>query len=79
VQEVSDLASGWRAERASVGFTANIIIAGEVTCQIGAERKVHKAGEAWSAPAGTLLGEVNTSASTARVFTTYLLPRGAGR
>src|SRR2546422_10000884 len=28
VQEVSDLASGWRAERASVGFTANIIIAG---------------------------------------------------
>src|SRR6266567_4185567 len=77
VQEVSDLASGWRAERASVGFTANIIIAGEVTCQIGAERKVHKAGEAWSAPAGTLLGEENTSASTARVFTTYLLPRGA--
>ncbi len=79
VQEVSDLASGWRAERASVGFTANIIIAGEVTCQIGAERKVHKAGEAWLAPAGTLLGEENTSASTARVFTTYLLPRGAGR
>jgi quercetin dioxygenase-like cupin family protein len=79
VQEVVDLASGWRAERASVGFTANLIMAGEVTCRIGGERKLYKAGEAWSAPAGTLLGEENSSASTARVFTTYLLPRGAGR
>src|SRR5262249_6009959 len=77
--EVVDLASGWRAERASVGFTANLIMAGEVTCRIGGERKLYKAGEAWSAPAGTFLGEENSSASTARVFTTYLLPRGAGR
>ncbi|HEX4828848.1 MAG TPA: cupin domain-containing protein [Xanthobacteraceae bacterium] len=79
VQQVVDLASGWRTQRASVGFTANIIIAGEVTSQVGGERKVYKAGEAWSAPAGTLVGEENKSASTARVFTTYLLPRGTGR
>jgi quercetin dioxygenase-like cupin family protein len=79
VQEVVDLASGWRTQRASVGFTANVIIAGEVAYQVGGERKVYKAGEAWSAPAGTLIGEENRSASTARVFTTYLLPRGTGR
>src|SRR5262249_61578383 len=35
VQEGSDLASRWRAEPASVGFSANMIITGEVTCQIG--------------------------------------------
>jgi quercetin dioxygenase-like cupin family protein len=79
VQEVADLASGWRAQRASVGFTANIIIAGEVMCRLGGEHKVYIAGEAWSAPAGTLIGEENRSASTARVFTTHLLPRGTGR
>src|SRR6266478_4793357 len=56
VQEVVDLASGWRTQRASGGFTASIIIAGEVACRIGGERKVYKAGEAWSAPAGALLG-----------------------
>jgi len=79
VQEVVDLASGWHTQRASGGFTASIIIAGEVACRIGGERKVYKAGEAWSAPAGALLGEENSSANTARVFTTYLLPRGTGR
>src|SRR6266436_5714526 len=45
VQEVVDLASGWRTQRASGGFTASIIIAGEVACRIGGERKVYKAGE----------------------------------
>src|SRR5262249_11856474 len=79
VQEVVDLGSGWRAERASAACTENLIMAGEVPCRIGGERKLYKAGEAWSAPAGTLLGEENSSASTARVFATYLLPRGAGR
>ena len=78
VQEVADLDSGWRTQRASVGFTANIIIAG-VARRLGGERKVYKAGEAWSAPAGTLIGEENRSASTARVFTTKLLPRGTAR
>ena len=79
VQEVADLDSGWRTQRASVGFTANIIIAGEVARRLGGDRKVYKAGEAWSAPAGTLIGEENRSAGTARVFTTSLLPRGSGR
>jgi hypothetical protein len=43
------------------------------------ELKPYKAGEAWSAGTGTLVGEQNGSAATARVFTTSLLPRGTGR
>src|SRR5258707_2527099 len=53
-QQVADLASGWRAQPASVGFTANILIAGEVTYQIGGERKVYQAGEAWPPTSATL-------------------------
>jgi quercetin dioxygenase-like cupin family protein len=79
VQQVVDLEPGGRTERPSIGFTANIVIAGEVTYKIGAERKLYKAGEAWSAHAGTLVAEENTSTSVARVFTTFLLPRGTGR
>jgi quercetin dioxygenase-like cupin family protein len=79
VQQVADLASGWRAERASVGFAANMVVDGEVTHVIGVERREYKAGEAWSAQPGAPVTEENRSASTARVFTTYLLPRGASR
>jgi quercetin dioxygenase-like cupin family protein len=79
VQQVVDLASGWRMERASAGFMANLTIAGEMTYKVGPERKAYKAGDAWSAPAGTLVGEENRSAGTARVFTTHLLPRGTDR
>jgi quercetin dioxygenase-like cupin family protein len=79
VQQVVDLASGWRTERLSAGFTANIVIAGELTYRIGGDRKVYKTGDAWSASAGTLVGEENRSAGTARVFTTHLLPRGTDR
>jgi quercetin dioxygenase-like cupin family protein len=79
VQQVVDLEPGRRTERPSIGFTANLVIAGEVTYKIGAERKLYKAGEAWSAPAGTPVVEENTSTSVARVFITYLLPRGTGR
>jgi quercetin dioxygenase-like cupin family protein len=75
VQQVVDLDSGWRAERALAGFTASLVLTAEVTYKIGPELKVYKAGEAWSAPAGTLVGEENSSADTARVFTTSLLPR----
>lgn len=76
VLQVVDLPSGWRMERASVGFMANTVIAGEVAYKIGLEQKVYKAGEACSAPAGALVMAQNTSANMARVFTTYLLPRG---
>ena len=79
VQQIVDLVPGWRTQRASVGFTAGIIMAGEVTYKIGAERKVYKAGEAWSAPAGTPVTEENRAAGTARVFRTDLPPRGTGR
>ncbi|SRR6266508_76721 len=79
VQQVADLSSGWRAERASMGFMATIVVDGKVTYKIGVERKEYKTGEAWSAQAGTLVTEENRSASMARVFTTYLLPRGTSR
>jgi hypothetical protein len=35
----------------------------------GQELKVYKSGEAWSAPAGTMIGDENKSAVSARVFT----------
>jgi quercetin dioxygenase-like cupin family protein len=79
MQQVADLPPGWRTERISTGFTANIVVESDVTYGIGGKRKEFKAGEAWSARAGTLVTEENRSASTARVFTTYLLPRGTSR
>jgi len=79
MQQVADLTPGWRTERTSSGFMANIVVEGEVSYRIGVERKEYKAGEAWSAQAGTLVTEENRSAGKARVFTTYLLPRGTSR
>jgi len=79
MQQVADLSSGWRTERTSGGFMANIVVEGDVSYKIGVEQKEYKAGEAWAAQAGTLVTEENRSASKARVFTTYLLPRGTSR
>jgi quercetin dioxygenase-like cupin family protein len=79
VQQVAELSSGWRAERASGGFVASIVVDGEVTYKIGAERKEYKAGDAWFAHPGIPITEENGAPRAARVFTTYLLPRGTGR
>jgi quercetin dioxygenase-like cupin family protein len=79
MQQVADLPSGWRAERTAMGFTANILLDGEVTYQLGGQRVQYKAGESWSGGASTVVMEQNRSARVARVFTTYLLPKGAGR
>lgn len=79
VQQVADLPSGWRSERGSSEFAASIVVDGEVTYKIGVERRDYKAGEAWSTHAGISITEENGSPSVARVFTTYLLPRGIGR
>jgi quercetin dioxygenase-like cupin family protein len=79
VQQVAELSSGWRAERESGGFVANIVVDGEVRYKIGAERKEYKAGDAWFAHAGIPVTEENGAPRAARVFTTYLLPRGTGR
>lgn len=79
VQQVIDLDRGWRTERALAGLTASITLSGEVTYKVGGALKLYKAGEAWSAPGNTLVGEENGSAETARVFTTSLLPRDSGR
>lgn len=79
VQQIVDLISGSRMERVSNGFMANIVLTSEVTYMIGVEQKNYKSGQAWSAPPGTLVSEENRSGTTARVFTTYLLPKGSSR
>ena len=79
VQQVLDLRTGWRTRDALASFAANMTLAGEVTYRIGSELKVNKAGDAWSAPAGTSVEEANSSAATARVFRIYLLPKPTGR
>ena len=76
MQQVVDLAPAWHAERTLPGFTANIVIAGEVAYKIGSELKLYKSGQAWSVRAGAIVGDENKSAVSARVFTSYLLPRG---
>src|SRR5262245_24894229 len=77
VQRVVDLDPGSRTEGALAGFTANLVLSGEVT--VGPELKSYQAGQAWSAGAGALVGEQNGSAATARIFTTSLLPRETPR
>jgi len=75
VQQVVDLPPGWRAERTYDGLTASLIIAGEVTYQIGQERKSYKSGDALMLPRNTPV--VEASNGQARVFTTYLVAKGA--
>jgi quercetin dioxygenase-like cupin family protein len=77
IQQVVDLSSGWRTQRAYNGFAAGIVIEGEVTYQIGPERKPYKPGDAWMAKAGMLITEENTMPKQARVFRSYLVPKGA--
>jgi quercetin dioxygenase-like cupin family protein len=79
VQQVADLISGSRMERASNGFMANTVLAGEVSYTIGVEQKDYEAGQAWSAAPSTRVTEENRSGTTARTFTTYLVPRGSGQ
>jgi quercetin dioxygenase-like cupin family protein len=79
VQQLAELSSGRRDERASAGFTAGVVVAGEITYTLGGEQKDYKPGESWSAPAGILVTEENRTAGKARVFTTYLLPSRIGK
>ena len=76
VSQVIDLSSGRRAQRTSTGLMATVVMEGEVTYGIGSALKKFGPGESWSAPAGATVTEHNASASKARVFTTYLLPKG---
>jgi quercetin dioxygenase-like cupin family protein len=79
VQQAAELPSGWRSQRILGAFVASIVVDGEVTYKIGAERRKYRAGDAWSARAGTAITEENGSPGVARVFATQLLARGAGR
>jgi quercetin dioxygenase-like cupin family protein len=76
VQQVVDLPPGARTERSLGGFAAAIMLEGEVAMTIGGERRVYRSGDAWSAPAGTRIAESNASDRSARVYVTYLVPRG---
>jgi hypothetical protein len=76
VQQVIDLPPGWHMERAYNGFTANLIVDGELSYQIGPERKSYKPGDSWTAKAGTVITEQNNPPRLARVFSSYLVPRG---
>jgi quercetin dioxygenase-like cupin family protein len=79
VQQLAELSSGRRDELASVGFTAGIVVAGEISYTLAGQAKDYQPGESWSAPAGTLVTEENRAAGKARVFTTYLLPSRIGK
>jgi quercetin dioxygenase-like cupin family protein len=79
VQQVNDLSPALRAERISGGFMAQMVVEGDVTYQIGTERKTYTAGDAWSAQAGARVTEENALLGKARVFTTYLLPTATSR
>jgi quercetin dioxygenase-like cupin family protein len=75
VQQVVDLPPGWRAEHSYAGLTASLIMAGEVTYQIGSQRKSYKSGDALMLPRNTPV--VEESNGQARVFMTYLVAKGA--
>jgi len=75
VQQVIDFPPGWRAERTYDGLAASLIMAGEVTYQIGPQRTSYKSGDALMLPRNTPVRE--ESNGQARVFTTYLVAKGA--
>jgi quercetin dioxygenase-like cupin family protein len=75
VQQVIDLSPGWHAEREAQGFVATIVVDGEVSYQIGTDRKQYRAGSAFSMQAPTRITEVNRSNTNARLFTTYLIAK----
>jgi quercetin dioxygenase-like cupin family protein len=77
VQQVIDLPRGWRTQRASNGFTANVVVDGELSYQIGAEQKSYKRGDSWMAQAGTTITEQNDTAGPARIFSSSIVARGA--
>ena len=77
VQQVIDLAPGWRAEGDYNGFIATIVIEGDVTYQIDGERKQYRAGDAFSVQARARVTEYNLSNRSSRVFASYLVPRAA--
>ena len=54
-----------------------MVVDGEVTYQIGPERKAYASGEAWAAQRDTLITEDNRTPWQARVFISYLVPKAA--
>lgn len=76
-QQAVDLEPGWRESKEYSGSVVNMVVEGEVLYKVGGVQKVYKAGEAWSKRAGVGVNAENQSGKTARIFTTYLLPKGA--
>ena len=76
-QQAIDLPAGWRESKGYDGFVATIVVEGELFYTVNGNEKSYKAGEAWSARAGLPVEGENLSNRDARIFTTYLLPKGA--
>jgi len=76
-QQAIALEPGWRESKGYGGFVANIVVDGELRFTINGSEKSYKGGEAWSARAGLPVNGENLSSNGARIFTTYLLPKGA--
>ncbi|HYP39424.1 MAG TPA: cupin domain-containing protein [Chloroflexia bacterium] len=75
-QQAADLDPGWRERKGHGGFVVNMVVEGEVAYGSVGDKRVYKAGEAWSEQAGVGVNEENLSGKKARIFTTYLLPAG---
>lgn len=75
-QQAIDLEPGWRGSKGYGGFVVSIVMDGDLRFTVNGSEKVYKAGEAWSARAALpVIGE-NLTSKEARIFTTYLVPKG---
>jgi quercetin dioxygenase-like cupin family protein len=76
-QQAISLQPGWQESTAYAGFTSSLMIDGEVSFTVSGSEQTYQAGEAWSTRGSVPVEGSNKSGREARVFTTYLLPKGA--
>jgi hypothetical protein len=76
-QQALELPPGWRESKGYGGFAASLLMDGEVRFSVNGNEKSYKAGEAWSVHTRLPVEGENLSGKEARIFTTYLLPKGA--
>jgi quercetin dioxygenase-like cupin family protein len=65
-QQVIDLPPGSHMTRAFPGFTATLVMDGELRYRIGSQWKSYKPGDSWMAQAGTAISEQNDTSRPAR-------------
>jgi quercetin dioxygenase-like cupin family protein len=76
-QQAISLQPGWQESTAYAGFTSSLMIDGEVSFTVNGNEQTYQAGEAWSTRGSVPVEGSNKSGREARIFTTYLLPKGA--